>query len=977
MKKTTTNALNPFFSNRAALFFALTVLPVGFLSAQSTSDSIKEKKIDEVVVIGYGTQKRADVNSAVSSIKAKDIEDIKQVSVDQMIQGKLSGVTVTNSSGQPGSAVSIKIRGATSINGTNEPLYIIDGVPMSGDATGRSTTGRPIAGNDFSSTGGSGSVAVSPISFLNPNDIESIDVLKDASATAIYGSRGANGVILITTKSGKKGLGKISYEGYSSVSEVSNFLDVLNLRQYAELQNAMAPVFGTQIRPEFAHPELLGEGTDWQKEIYRSAFSQNHQVAFSGGSDNLNYYTSLGYLDQEGIIINTGMKRYTLRVNVNAKIKPWLKVGTNLSGGFSNERFTVNQSYVGLISNTLLQAPDLAVYNSDGTFALPPSNQLVSYFNPIEEAMTKINKLIRKNFLGNIYAEVDLLKGLKYRIELSANTEFSENTEFAPKNRLNDDADLWLRNGDWYSTNIKNLLTYDFSFGQHRFTALVGQEALDSHWKSTNTDGHGFPSNDVFTMTMAETTNSQSYIGSQSLSSYFARLLYDFGGRYGLTASIRRDQSSKFDPVYEDGKNQIGYFPAVSVSWKVTKENFMQWIPENYFSNLKFRVGYGETGNQQIPNNLYSSLLSTYNIPLNLNNPNLTWETMKQTNIGVDVTLLKRLNISADWYNKESANFLFQLPLPDYLTGGLGQYGGINAPYSNIGSMQNRGIDISANYVLRNDNFEWSSNFVFSKYTNKLMDLINGMSDITKDVNLNGYQPMTATNTIIGQPIGMFYGLKANGLYRNEADLSNALETFGGAPQLGDVRYVDVNGDGVIDLKDRTTIGNPHPDFTFGFTNSFRYKAFDLSVFVQGSVGNEILNLTRRNGTQTAMMYQNQLAEAMDYWSPTNVDAANPRLINSTSHANIMISDRYVEKGDYLRVQNVTLGYNMPSEFASKLSLSKLRIYVTGQNLYTLTDYSGYDPEIGAFNQDVLLSGIDNGRYPSPRTYILGFNIEF
>ena len=289
MKKTTTNALNPFFSNRAALFFALTVLPVGFLSAQSTSDSIKEKKIDEVVVIGYGTQKRADVNSAVSSIKVKDIEDIKQVSVDQMIQGKLSGVTVTNSSGQPGSAVSIKIRGATSINGTNEPLYIIDGVPMSGDATGRSTTGRPIAGNDFSSTGGSGSVAVSPISFLNPNDIESIDVLKDASATAIYGSRGANGVILITTKSGKKGLGKISYEGYSSASEVSNFLDVLNLRQYAELQNAMAPVFGTQIRPEFAHPELLGEGTDWQKEIYRSAFSQNHQVAFSGGSDNLNY----------------------------------------------------------------------------------------------------------------------------------------------------------------------------------------------------------------------------------------------------------------------------------------------------------------------------------------------------------------------------------------------------------------------------------------------------------------------------------------------------------------------------------------------------------------------------------------------------------------------------------------------------------------------------------------------------------------
>jgi len=981
MKKINIPLLHPNVQNKAALFFALAFLPAGLVNAQNKQDSLKEKAIEEVVVIGYGSQKRSDVNSAISSVKAKDLQDIKQVSVDQMLQGKVAGVTVSNSSGQPGAAVSIRVRGTTSINGTNEPLYIIDGVPISGDATGASTTGRPLAGNDFSSTGGSGSIAVSPISFLNPNDIESIDVLKDASATAIYGSRGANGVIVITTKSGKKGAGKISYEGYTSVAKNYKYLDVLSLKQYAELQNAMAPVFGTQIRPEFAHPELLGEGTDWQKTIYQSAISQNHQLSFSGGKDDINYYISTGFLDQEGTIINTGMKRYTFRANINAKVKPWLRTGANISGGFSNERFTVNQSYTGLITNTLLQAPDLPVYNTDGTFASPPAGQNTNYFNPVAEAMEKVNKLIRKNFLGNVYAEADIFKGLKYRLELSANTEFSENTEFWPQfnrgSQSNDTADLWLRNSDWYSTNIKNLLTYDQAFGNHKFTVLLGHEALDSHWKWSVAEGHGFPSNDIYTMSMADETKATGEPGSSSLLSYFARLIYDFDGRYSITASIRRDQSSKFDPSGNKGKNQVGYFPGVSGSWRVTKESFMQWIPTNVISNLKFRAGYGETGNQQIPNNRYASLLTIYNLPGNLNNPDLTWEHMKQVNVGADLTMFKRLNLAFDWYDKRSSKFLFSMPLPDYLTGGTSQYGGIDSPYSNLGDMRNRGFEITTSYETRGEGLTWSTNFNFTKYKNTLLSLINGMANITEQVNINGYQPMIATNTLIGQPIGTFWGLKYEGLYRTEADLANAPVTFGNAPVLGDVKYADLNGDGKIDELDKTTIGNPHPDFTFGFSNTFKYRNVDLSFFITGSVGNDIMNLTRRNGTQNAMMYQNQLVEAMDYWSPENTDASQPRLISSISHPNIMISDRYVEKGDYVRLQNITLGYTLPSNLASQINLSKLRLYVSAQNLLTITDYTGYDPEIGSFNQNVLLSGIDNGRYPTPRTFIFGVNLDF
>lgn len=494
--------------------------------------------LKEVVVIGYGTQKKKDVNSAISSIKSSDIEDLKQVSVDQMLQGKVAGVTVTNGSGQPGAAVSVKVRGTTSINGTNEPLYIVDGVPISGDATSAASSGRPISGNDFSSGGGSGNSAVSPISFLNPNDIESVDVLKDASATAIYGSRGANGVIIITTKSGRKNQGKVSYEYFTAASTIYKQLDVLNLRDYATHQNFLADTFELPRRAEFAYPELLGEGTDWQDEIYQTELSKSHQLSFSGGNNGTNYYMSGSYLDQQSTIIGSGYKRYTFRLNLDSKIKDWLKVGTNVSTGITNEDITINQSFQGLISNTLLQAPDMPVTNLDGSYAAPPEGQNVNYFNPVAEALTRDNKLIRKNFLGNVYFEADIVKGLKYRFELSANTEFSENTEFAPSfdrgSQFNLTADLNERRQNWYSTNVKNLLTYDVTFKQkHKVTLLAGQEALDSHWEGVLATAQGFKTNDVYGLNLSDPDGRfvTSYKGSQSLFSLFGRAIYDYDNR--------------------------------------------------------------------------------------------------------------------------------------------------------------------------------------------------------------------------------------------------------------------------------------------------------------------------------------------------------------------------------------------------------------------------------------------------------------
>ncbi|MFV8366841.1 TonB-dependent receptor [uncultured Flavobacterium sp.] len=957
------------------------------VSLKSTSQNLQE-----VVVIGYGTQKRGDITSAISSVKAKDLENLKQVSVDQMLQGKAAGVTVTSNSGQPGSNTSVKIRGISSLGGTNEPLYVVDGVPISGDATSKSTTGKPLVGNDFSEGSTStGNSSVSPIAFLNPNDIESMDILKDASATAIYGSRGANGVVIITTKSGKKGSGKLTYDHSYSIQEQTNLIDVLDLQGYARLQNGLIDALTpTALKNDnFSHPELLGKGTNWQDEIYRIAIMKSHQLSISGGKEGVSYYVSGGYIDQEGTVIGSGFKKYTFRTNVDAKVKDWLKVGAFVNTGITNENITLNGSQNGIVSTSLLSTPDVVVYNADGTYAGPPTNSQGIYFrNPIAEALSNTNKLVRKNFSGNVFTEARLMKGLEYRFEIGGYAEFSEGNEFRPTYNWgaasNNTASLTSRTNSFYSLNIKNLLTYKTEIGKHSFNILAGQEANEGNWKGLAVTGIGFFDNSLPELPVAAELQKVepgfAYSGSQRLYSLFGKAVYDYGGRYSISGSIRADGSSKFAKG-----NKWGYFPAISGSWKLSNEEFMQDF--NAVKNIKVRAGYGETGNQQIANNLYAPALTLVQSPLGAGfqlsrspNPELTWESQKQINIGLDFSLFNSgLNASIDVYKKTSKDFLYQIPLPLFLTGS-GDGGGVASAFGNIGTLENKGIEMSVNYSTKLDSgFSWNSTLVVSKYVNKLVEISNS-SLLIKYALINDYTRKPITKTLVGGPIGTFYGLNSLGIYTSDADASAGPKNgFGASPVdfiAGDMKYADNNNDGVINELDYTTIGDPNPDFTFGFTNNFAYKNFDFSVFLQGSVGNDLFNLTRRAGTSNSNLYQNQFASALDFYSPSNLDASLPRP-TSYDHPNLIFSDRFVEDGSYLRVQNITVGYTLPTDIISQAKLTRLKLYASVQNLYTFTKYTGYDPEVGSFNQDALLSGVDNGRYPTPRVISVGVNVEF
>ncbi|REH01179.1 SusC/RagA family TonB-linked outer membrane protein [Flavobacterium aquicola] len=953
-------------------------------------------QLKEVVVIGYGTQKKGNVTGAISSMKAKDFDDIPKVSLDQMMQGKLSGVTITNSSGAPGSSVSVNIRGLTSISGTNEPLYVIDGIPISGDARNSSTSGRsPVAGANLSN---SGEVTVSPLALINPNDIESIDVLKDASATAIYGSRGANGVVLVTTKSGKKGTGKLSYETSTSIQQQTKFLKVMNLREYATAQNLLQkyPANPWEVtsnpRTEFAFPELLGEGTNWQKEIFKSAAMINHQLSFSGGKNDINYYISGGYTNQDGTVIGSGFKRYTFRSNLDAKVKEWLKVGLNVSGGITNETITLNSSFNGIISTTLLATPDLAVKNADGTFAGPPADDFTytNFINPVASALSKTNELKRKEFAANLYTNMNIAKGLEYKFEIGTFINFSDGLAFNPSYKWgrveNEVATINTNHQSYYSINVKNLLTYNKNFSQNHFTLLLGQETNTSNWNGFGLKGSGFLSNDNRDIAFADPKKvllDGRYMGSAALNSFFARGNFDLVNKYGISGSFRADGSSKF----AQGQ-QWAYFPAISGYWKLSEEEFMSGT-KSIIDNIKFRVGYGHTGNQQIPGNRFTETVKTVTTGLgsgtaisNYANPDLKWEVSKQTNIGVDFALFNSLlNVNFDVYRKLSENFLYQPDYPTYLTGSASYSGGIDAPWKNLGDMENKGFDLTLNMTKNfSDKFSWSSNLVVSKYSNKVLSL-DGLTNLLRSVNINDYTLRNVTNTTVGDAVGNFYGFKYLGVIKNNEQLAQAplvkLGTSYEQSRLGDALYLDVDNNGYIDDNDRTKIGSPHPDFTFGFTNSFKYDLIELSIFLQGSQGNEVMNLTRRAGVQNPY-YVNQLVEANNFWNPENTTSNIPRAAGSdTTLANGEISDRYIEDGSYVRIQNVTLSYSLPKDLLNKVKLSNVRVYSGVQNLYTFTKYSGYDPEVGKYNQDALLNGVDNGRYPSSRTITLGLNIEF
>ncbi|SEP03384.1 TonB-linked outer membrane protein, SusC/RagA family [Flavobacterium sp. CF108] len=936
------------------------------------------EKLNEVVVIGYGTSKRKDINGAVSSIKASEIQDKPFVSIDQALVGKAAGVNVTQNSGTPGGGISVQIRGITSING-NEPLYVIDGTPVFADKNNETFSFSALGG-------GNGQTKNSALSGLNISDIETIDILKDASATAIYGANGANGVVLITTKKGKKGKSKFAYETYLGTQEITNTVDVLNLPQYAKYQAKIYKLNGEPVPFQYQKPDLLGNGTNWQDELFRTATMYNHQLSFSGEKEGTRFYTSLNYFDQEGIVLNSDFNRLSMRLNVDSNVKSWLKIGNSLSVSKSSQQVVRNDDRGGLVMNALRQSPELPVRTPDGSYAGPTTglgSSANEATNPI--ALSEYNNSTTERFKinGNLFADFTLIKGLVFRTELGYDLNFSKSATFAPKYTLGNVSELlnksFKQQDQSYYWNIKNYLTYNKTINdKHNFTFLLGQEAQESRYEYISGYRTGeFLNKDFTNLNIGDIDTALNGNGSGrwSMSSYISRLNYSFSDRYSFSASLRADASSNFGP-----NNKWGYFPSFSGGWTVSNEEFFQPL-SNSINYLKFRAGYGLVGNQNIPANRYQTILSLLSSPFggvsptidNLGNPDIKWESLKSFNAGFELAMLNnRVKLDFDYYIKNSSDFLTKQINDESNQSALNYY-------LNTGEIVTKGIELTLNTRnISTENFSWDSTIIFSKYNNELTSFQGEGKSLLGKVQFDLY---TVTRTTEGEPVGQFYGYVTDGLFKNAAELA-AGPTQETGTGIGDIRFKDLNGDGKIDSKDQTAIGSAIPDFTYAFTNNFKYKNLSLSVVLTGSQGNQIYNFTRHytDGIYPGFgdRFGNVSTQAMHAFEPgVNENTDVPRITLNDPNGNGRISNRFVEDGSYLRIQNVSLSYDLPNKIFDNSFISKVRLYVNVQNLYTFTKYTGFDPALGNLDQNITLSGIDLGRYPVPRTTSVGVNLEF
>ncbi len=950
--------------------------------------------LNEAVVVGYGSVKRSDLTGAVSSVTGEQLRASVTTNFDQALQGRVAGVQVTQNSGAPGATASIRIRGASSINLSSEPLYVIDGIPIQGDGYG-------VAGFDWSG-GANGQNQVNPLSAINPADIVSIEVLKDASATAIYGARAANGVVLVTTKRGKPNESRISYSGFYANQMVGKTLDMMNLSEFAEYQLQVSRDLGLPPNQRYLDPTLLGEGTNWQNEVFRNAGMQSHQLSVTGGTKNTNYAISGSIFDQDGIIIGSNFKRQTVRLNLDNQVRTWMKVGGSFSFANIDEKITLNDGGDGVVSQALVMQPDVAVRDFNGNWAGPEIQAGASTWNPVALALLRNNTLGRKRVMGNFFGDINLWKGMTFRSEIGMDDNRSINKSFQPTYKFgileNNENQLRQRDESSFFWVWKNYLTQEVHFSEKsHLTVLLGQEAQKSTWEGTDVRKRNFASNDIQVLSEGEESPipPSGWKDAATIASYFARANYNFNDKYFATFTVRADGSSKFGP-----ENRWGYFPSGSVAYR----------PSNA---LKVRLGYGEVGNQGIPNYQFGSALLTVNTPFgtsyrpaNIPNPQLKWEATRQWNLGFDVTLIKnRIDATVDLYSKKTDGLLLQVFVPNYLGGS--SYADIGAPYANVGKMENKGIDLSINSRnVRRKNFSWNTDLTFSLNRNKVTALNDEGAVFWR--NLYWYSEFqTATQTTAGLPIGQFYGYVTEGIFKDEADIlahavqindpnndgKNLVDKRAGV-WIGDVKFKDLNGDGKITSLDQQVIGDPNPDFTFGVNNTFRAGPFDLVVYLNGSYGADILNYQRVMTEGMTSVFNNQSANVANravygYVDPAgsdldpknvflaNTEASLPRPTTTDNNRNTRMSDRWIEDGSYLRLQNVRLGYTLPKTMLAKYRVANLKVYVNAQNLYTLTNYSGYDPEIGAFNQSPLLQNVDMGRYPTPRVFTFGIDAEF
>ncbi len=985
-------------------------LIVSYVGMQSRVVTISDKPLtitlsmlsgtmNDVVVIGYGTAKRSNVTSAISSIKESDIKDLPQAGIDQMLQGKVPGVSVASNSGQPGGGVSVRIRGITTLNG-NDPLYVVDGVQVQ---TSTTSIGADQLG------GQPGQTTQSPLATLNPEDIASIDILKDASAQAIYGSKGANGVILITTKRGKAGEGKLNYSMYVGTSELAKKLPVMNLRQYATYFNGVVSDLQAQgdssiaYIPEFAKPNLLGNGTDWQNAIFQHGTTQNHQLSFSGGNGKTTYYMSGNYLSQGGTLIGSYFDRYAFRAAVDEQVKPWLKAGVSSNLSSTTQRITVAEGQQSVIPLMLYNSPATPIYLPDGSYATTQSVAGVPFgntVNPVALADLRDNKVKQYKAYGNLYADIFFFKDLDFKTEVDYDFQLNQNSAYQPavNNSMGQvivgPSIIQETRGTNFYTNLQNYLTYNHTFAQkHAITITAGHEAYVSNYDQTTTTANNLTDNieSIGAGTIvAASSGGDKYTSAGE--SWFARAIYTFNNEFSITGSERRDGSSNFGP-----DKLYGYFTAGSAGWTISNEKFLANNP--WVNYLKVRLGIGQVGNSGFNSNqpyetairlatsasgLFGGQAGVPGVPANVGNPYLQWESNNTYNAGVDATIIKRhIDLTVDVYKKVATKMILPTVLPGFA--GLdpnppaNAYDEIEPPTTNAGQMTNTGLDLGiTSHNIASRSFTWNTSLEFSTYKNMLNKLTApGTALFGKSQD---FAPVTLTETTAGHPVGESVGYKTNGLYRSQDELNSGptpmLPVGLKGTWLGDIRYVDVNHDGVINSSDQTFIGNPNPKFTYGMTNTFAYKGFDLSVFIQGVYGDKVLNYTRTQDEALYDVYENGLSTMLNRYSATNPNGALPRF-NMYNQDNLAISDRFIESGSYLRIQNITLGYNLPAKWASTVKMSRCRIYVTGQNIYTFTKYSGYDPEIGAFNGAVTSMNIDYGHYPTPRTFTVGANVEF
>jgi len=972
--------------------FAKTEIQAGNRSTLDVQLQMDMEQLNEVVVVGYGTQKRKDLSGSISRITSEEFMQPSTGSFDQMLQGKVAGVQINQTTGAPGGNVNILVRGVSSISGGNQPLYVIDGFPVDG---GSNSDMSGYGGDSFSSANMASNTAnrINPLNSINPSDIASIEILKDASATAIYGSRGSNGVVIITTKRGNYEKAQISLDMSYGYQEVANKLDLMNSQQYAdfvadgrdnawifrggsiddpnEVRNA-----ASRVRPEFRNPESLTIDTDWQDVLFRTAPVRNAQLSSRGGTDKTSFFISAGYFSQEGVVINSDYNRFNLRVNVDAQISNKIRIGTSTYGSYGYGRFANTESHYGqggLLSNALAASPTIPVYDDEGNYYFNQADVtdgLGFFANVLAVSEGSEDRRNVMNVYTNNYLEVDINENLMFRTSAginysSSNIRLWRSNAVPQYTSLNYPATAGATKIDNINWLNENTLTFNKAFdNKHFLNAVAGFTAQKNSSDRLSAGASDFPTNYVTYLSGGIVNAGTQTLNEWALLSVMARVNYSFDSKYLFTATIRRDGSSRF------GNNfKWGSFPSFSVGYNISEEEFLS--NADFLSNLKIRASYGISGNNQIGNYTHIGLLSTRRyinesglipglVPSSLANDDLTWEISKQTNFGIDLGLFQdRVTLTADIYRDLKTDLLLAVQLP--------AASGFFSSVQNIGDIENKGLELGLNTVnIQKTNFTWNSNLTFTANRNKVLKLATEGGRISN----SSYQI-----TQVGHPVSSFYLINKLGIFMNSDEVEGAA-LFHPRTQAGDIKFEDVNEDGVINQNDRKIVGNPWPDFIWGVTNNFELGNFNLNISVVGSQGAETYiasggALRGSNGVQNGLALQDRRWRSEE--DPG--DGIIPRAIRSNHALGFGTSSNFLFDASFIRIRNVMLGYNMPKELVSRFRLTGMNVYTSIANVFTFTDYPGYDPESSSTGDNVVNAGIDYLNYPLPRTYTLGLKI--